>query len=51
MLLLQDIEQGLDGKTTSTEESVNTLIKSYKATDTYQHLRRQIADIYKEVIK
>nr|XP_048337589.1 ABC transporter G family member 1-like isoform X1 [Ziziphus jujuba var. spinosa] len=43
----KDIEQG-SGGAISTEEVINTLIKSYKASETYQQVRREIAEISKK---
>ncbi|XP_060676119.1 ABC transporter G family member 1-like isoform X4 [Ziziphus jujuba] len=43
----RDIEQG-SGGAISTEEVINTLIKSYKASETYQQVRREIAEISKK---
>nr|XP_048337591.1 ABC transporter G family member 1-like isoform X3 [Ziziphus jujuba var. spinosa] len=43
----EDIEQG-SGGAISTEEVINTLIKSYKASETYQQVRREIAEISKK---
>ncbi|GLT71456.1 hypothetical protein SLA2020_434720 [Shorea laevis] len=40
----KDIEQGLDGRT-PTEEAIETLTKSYKSSEGYQQVRRQVAEI------
>ncbi|GLT71454.1 hypothetical protein SLA2020_434700 [Shorea laevis] len=43
----KDIEQGLDGRT-PTEEVIETLTKSYKSSEAYQQVRRQVAEICKK---
>ncbi|PIA52061.1 hypothetical protein AQUCO_01000146v1 [Aquilegia coerulea] len=44
----QDIEQGF-GKSITTEEAINTLVKSYKSSITRQQVDEQIAEIHKMV--
>ncbi|CAB4283780.1 unnamed protein product [Prunus armeniaca] len=39
-----DIEQGFDGKT-STEEAINILIQSYKSSNNFQQVQKQVAEI------
>ncbi|KAL6277228.1 hypothetical protein ACE6H2_020829 [Prunus campanulata] len=39
-----DIEQGFDGKT-STEEAINILIQSYKSSNHFQQVQKQVAQI------
>ncbi|KAF8411433.1 hypothetical protein HHK36_003982 [Tetracentron sinense] len=41
-----DIERGLGSKTT--EESIDILVKSYKSSETFQQVRRQVIDLCKQ---
>ncbi|XP_059445140.1 ABC transporter G family member 1-like [Corylus avellana] len=43
----KDLEQGLGGRT-PTEEAIDTLTKSYKSSEAYQDIRRQVAEICKQ---
>jgi len=47
---LQDLERGVDGRT-PTEEAIVTLTKSYKSSEAYQQVGRQVAEICEQVIK
>ncbi|XP_010273011.1 PREDICTED: ABC transporter G family member 11-like [Nelumbo nucifera] len=42
-----DVEQGFDGKTISTDEVINILVKSYKSSETCQQVKRRVAEICK----
>ncbi|EXB55275.1 ABC transporter G family member 11 [Morus notabilis] len=41
----QDIESGMVGVTCTVEEAIDTLMKSYKASEGYKQVRRHVADI------
>ncbi|XP_038681424.1 ABC transporter G family member 1-like [Tripterygium wilfordii] len=43
----QDVEQGL-GAGMSTEEAINTLVTAYKASEIYQHVKRDVSKICKQ---
>ncbi|PQQ16441.1 ABC transporter G family member 11-like isoform X2 [Prunus yedoensis var. nudiflora] len=43
----QDIEQGMVGRT-PTEVAIDTLIKSYKESESYQQVQRQVAELSKQ---
>ena len=45
---MQDIEPGI-AVTTPTEEAIHTLMKSYKTSESYHQLQKQIAEIYMKV--
>ncbi|KAL5542981.1 hypothetical protein UlMin_010691 [Ulmus minor] len=45
---LLDVEQGFAGPVSTVEEAINTLIKSYKASDGYQLVRRKVAERSKQ---
>ena len=47
---LQDLEKGSDGGIPK-EEAIESLKKSYKSSETYQQVQRQVAEICKQVIK
>ena len=52
VIIKQDIEQGLADPETiipSTEEAIDVLIKSYKASANYEQVRSQVAEICKQV--
>ncbi|PON55900.1 ABC transporter-like [Parasponia andersonii] len=42
---LQDIEQGLPVGALRTEEAIDTLVKSYKASESYQQVQKQVTEI------
>ncbi|KAM5576933.1 ABC transporter G family member 1 [Rosa sericea] len=42
-----DIEKGIAGRT-PTEEAIHTLMKSYKTSESYHQLQRQIAELYRK---
>ncbi|KAL5563886.1 hypothetical protein UlMin_033633 [Ulmus minor] len=44
----QDVEQGLARPVSTVEEAINTLIKSYKASDGYQLVRRKVDERSKQ---
>lgn len=50
MDLWQDIERGILGAGPTVEEAIDTLIKSYEASERYQQVRKQVAEICKQVI-
>ncbi|OVA15689.1 ABC transporter-like [Macleaya cordata] len=41
----QDIEQGSGGKPTTTEEAIDILVKSYKASQIFQQVKRRVSEI------
>ncbi|KAM3742383.1 hypothetical protein ACB098_07G066400 [Castanea mollissima] len=43
----QDVEQGLAGAI-STEEAIEILLSSYKSSERYEQVRKQVAEIYKQ---
>ncbi|KAJ8453183.1 hypothetical protein Cgig2_008067 [Carnegiea gigantea] len=45
----EDTEEGI-GRMTSTEEAINTLVKSYRSTQTYQEVQQLIPQICKQAI-
>ena len=47
---MQDLEQGLDGGI-PTEEVINSLTRSYKSSEIYQQVQRQVSEICKQVMK
>ena len=46
---MQDIEQGIAGTATPTEEAIDTLINSYKSSESYHQLQRHVAELNKKV--
>ncbi|MCL7048624.1 hypothetical protein MKW94_023747, partial [Papaver nudicaule] len=42
-----DIEQGYEGKPTTTEEAINILVKSYKSSQSFQQVKMRISEICK----
>lgn len=50
MILYQDIEQGSRGKR-ATEEVIEILVTSFKSSDGYQEVKRQVSEIRKQVSK
>ena len=44
----QDIEQGLG--ITTVDEAIDHLIQSYKASDCYLEIKKQVADIHKQQV-
>lgn len=47
----QDIDQRFGGEMSSTKEVIKTLVRSYKSTNSYRQVRRQMSDINRLVSK